>query len=109
MRIFKQLGFVLIIIALVILFQKYPTLGIILAILWFSKRFFKSKRKSSGATVRELREINKNLDALTTILTQLIGSSLATVSEKKPVDYSRMAEFGTSFQEDDRSIADSLN
>lgn len=70
MRIFKQIGFVFIVIALVMLFRKYPTLGIILAVLWLSRRFFKTKKKSSSASTSQLRQINQNLDNLVVVLSR---------------------------------------
>ncbi|UYP48499.1 hypothetical protein NEF87_004784 [Candidatus Lokiarchaeum ossiferum] len=72
MRIFKQLGFAFIVIALVLLFRKYPTLGVILAIIWFSRKFMKRSNHSSKAKVRELHQINQNVEKLSIVIAQLI-------------------------------------
>ena len=76
MRIFKQIGFVFIIIALALLFQRYPTVGAILAIVYVGRRIFRFRKKSSKKNARELHQINQNLERLNTILSTLLVSRL---------------------------------
>jgi len=74
MKILNQIGQIILLIAVIMLFQKYPIIGSILLIYWLSKKFTKKKKKTNHMFQKEISNISNSLNIISQTLMNLTNS-----------------------------------